>query len=368
MNENEKIKEKYTRKLLILTHRNTDKYGFIITETPKTSSSLTLADKWEKLLNSTKYKNIDKREIEKRFLIESKKAKSLVFKGIPLLMKYKIWKMFFKEKKSIFMNQRNAKIRDLGISKDQNCITTKFSSIDINETNKIQNYEKYRAQVCSYEHQIHVDVQRTFRKHVLFFDEYGLGQCRLFNVLVAFANIYPEIGYCQGMSSFTALILMYFPEKEAFIVLIDLFKYNNLFSLFDKNLSGVRIILKIQSALIQTLLPSVYKHLIKNEIEMSVFVFSWYLTLFTRFNIDLVLRIWDLFIFYDFTVLLLVGVALLRYCKDNLLSLDGESLLHFITSLESMIFDPDKIVKYVKEFMSSIDIEKYKEELNIGYN
>lgn len=64
--------------------------------------------------------------------------------------------------------------------------------------------------------QIDLDVNRTYRDHIMFRERYGLKQQALFNVLGAYSVYNLEIGYCQGMSQIAALLLMYLNEEDAF--------------------------------------------------------------------------------------------------------------------------------------------------------
>lgn len=64
--------------------------------------------------------------------------------------------------------------------------------------------------------QIDLDVNRTYRDHIMFRERYGLKQQALFNILSAYSVYNREIGYCQGMSQIAALLLMYLNEEDAF--------------------------------------------------------------------------------------------------------------------------------------------------------
>lgn len=64
--------------------------------------------------------------------------------------------------------------------------------------------------------QIDLDVNRTYREHIMFRERYNSKQCELFNVLGAYSVYNLEIGYCQGMSQIAALLLMYLDEEDAF--------------------------------------------------------------------------------------------------------------------------------------------------------
>lgn len=64
--------------------------------------------------------------------------------------------------------------------------------------------------------QIDLDVNRTYRDHIMFRERYNSKQQELFNVLGAYSVYNLEIGYCQGMSQIAALLLMYLDEEDAF--------------------------------------------------------------------------------------------------------------------------------------------------------
>lgn len=66
---------------------------------------------------------------------------------------------------------------------------------------------------------IEKDLERTFPRHEMFCHG-GVGQDSLRRVLRAYANVDPEVGYCQGMSFIAGLFLMYMPEDCAFCGLL----------------------------------------------------------------------------------------------------------------------------------------------------
>ena len=45
------------------------------------------------------------------------------------------------------------------------------------------------------------------------------GQNKLYNVLLAYSEFNPEVGYCQGMSYIAGLLLMFYSEPESFWIL-----------------------------------------------------------------------------------------------------------------------------------------------------
>lgn len=299
----------------------TNEYGFIIEEFSNDTQSIpnNLKAEWYNVIS--KYGE----QIER--YRKSRKVQRLIRKGIPISLKYKMWK--------ILVNRHlHYDYEDL-----------------INKQNEFY-------------HQIHVDVQRTFRKHFLFNRSYGRGQSELFNILIAFSNYMPHIGYCQGMSNFAGILLMYFPEEEAFEMLVNIIKKNKLETLFDKNLSKIKVIQEVQIDILEKTCPEILDHLISNNIDISVYAISWYLTLFTRFDIELVLRIWDLFLYLDFTVLLIVSASIIDYCSDQITCRFGEQLVEFMSRIDSLNLDVDEIISKTCEMINRLEYYDYKKQLD----
>ncbi|KAG5859078.1 Rab-GTPase-TBC domain-containing protein [Encephalitozoon hellem] len=298
----------------------TNEYGFVVDSFSSQSrdSPASIKNEWYDIIERCKNSG------EK--LRKSEGARRLIYRGIPLSLKYRLWGM----------------------------LTPKASGFD---------YSNLISKKSGYEHQIHVDVQRTFRRHFLFNREYGRGQCELFNILTAYSNYNPDVGYCQGMSSAAALLLMYFPEEEAFEMLVSIIKNNNLEALFDKKLSKVPRVQRIQDEVFRALIPEVYGHLLHQNIDIGVYAVGWYLTLFTRFDIKLVLRMWDFFLFFDFSVFIFFAAGILKFFARKILELQGEQLIEFIGTLDSREVDVERVVSYVVESFRNGEYEYYRDRV-----
>lgn len=298
----------------------TNEYGFVVDSfgTHGEKKAPDGKSEWYDLI--TRHKNNGER------LRRSRSARRLIYGGIPLSLKYRLWGLFTRRREGL-------------------------------------DYRELVSRKSGYEHQIHVDVQRTFRRHFLFSRQYGRGQCELFNVLAAYSNHNPDVGYCQGMSSAAALLLMYFPEEEAFEMLVSIIENNGLETLFDKRLSKIPNIQQVQEEIFRTMIPEVYSHLLGQNIDICVYAVGWYLTLFTRFDIRLVLRMWDFFLFFDFSVLLLFAAAILKFFARRILELEGEQLIEFVSTLDSEKVDTEKVVSYVVEVFQSGEYKYYKDRI-----
>lgn len=71
--------------------------------------------------------------------------------------------------------------------------------------------------------QISRDVHRTLPENKMFQEPEGIGQQALTNILNAYANYDPEVGYCQGMGFIVScLILQLRNEEQAFWTFVQI--------------------------------------------------------------------------------------------------------------------------------------------------
>uniref|UniRef100_A0A452IHW4 Rab-GAP TBC domain-containing protein n=1 Tax=Gopherus agassizii TaxID=38772 RepID=A0A452IHW4_9SAUR len=108
-----------------------------------------------------------------------------VYKGIPLQVRGQVW--------SLLLDIEKIKTENEG------------------------KYEKMKEQAKSFSSeikQIDLDVNRTFRNHIMFREL----SCKH----VCAACPFQEVSYCQGMSQIAAILLMYLNEEDAFWALAQL--------------------------------------------------------------------------------------------------------------------------------------------------
>jgi hypothetical protein len=126
-----------------------------------------------------------KKKIVKLLFIFKSKLQERVFKGIPNSIRSRAW----------------------------------YKLLDIDNQKRMQAgvYEKMKNSGRQYSldlRQIDLDINRTFRDNIAYKTRYCQRQVQLYNVLAAYSIYNTEIGYCQGMSGITALLLMYLSDEE----------------------------------------------------------------------------------------------------------------------------------------------------------
>lgn len=181
--------------------------------------------------------------------------------------------------------------------------------------------------------QIHRDIQRTYVNHPLYSEKYGRGQKHLFQFLINFSIKYPEIGYCQGLSSICAVLLMYFNIRQAEVFFDHYILRNNLISLYDKKLSKLNFILEIEEKFLKKLLKNKYK---KVANLTQIYTSRWYLSLFTSFPLNFTERIFDLVFYFGFPILILVSASIFK--------------LYDIDDLKEDEIEIDKVMNQVKAY------------------
>ncbi|KAI2648184.1 USP6 N-terminal-like protein [Labeo rohita] len=133
-------------------------------------------------------------------------------------------------------------------------------------------YEKMKEQAKKYSteiKQIDLDVNRTFRNHIMFMERFGVKQQALFNVLAAYSVYNTEVSYCQGMSQIAAILLMYMNEEDAFWALSQLLT-NQKHAMHGFFIPGFPKLHRFQAhhdQILSKLLPKLRKHLDKEQMS-----------------------------------------------------------------------------------------------------
>ncbi|KAJ8775174.1 hypothetical protein K2173_020178 [Erythroxylum novogranatense] len=192
------------------------------------------------------------------------------------------------------------------------------------------------------------DISRTFHSHVFFQQREGSGQRSLYNVLKAYSVYDRDIGYVQGMGFLAGLLLLYMSEDDAFWSLVALLKgavHAPMEGLYQVGMPLVQQYLFQFDLLVKEHLPKLADHFTREMIIPSMYASQWFITVFTySFPFHLAIRIWDLFLYEGVKILFKVGLALLKYCQDDLVKLPFEKLIHALRNFPQDAMDPDVLL------------------------
>ncbi|XP_043334699.1 USP6 N-terminal-like protein isoform X1 [Cervus canadensis] len=310
-----------------LVYKVTDRFGFLHEEElPYHNAAMERqkhleierTTKWLKMLKGwEKYKNTEK--FHRR-----------IYKGIPLQLRGEVWALLLE------IPKMKEETRDL------------YSKL------------KHRARGCSPDiRQIDLDVNRTFRDHIMFRDRYGVKQQSLFHVLAAYSIYNTEVGYCQGMSQITALLLMYMNEEDAFWALVKLFSGPK-HAMHGFFVHGFPKLLRFQEhheKILNKFLSKLKQHLDSQEVYTSFYTMKWFFQCFLdRTPFTLNLRIWDIYIFEGERVLTAMSYTILKLHRKHLMRLSMEELVEFLqeTLAKDFFFEDDFVIEQLQISMAEL--------------
>ncbi len=157
--------------------------------------------------------------------------------------------------------------------------------------------------------QIELDLNRTYPEEK---DQEKLKKLTgtLRNVLSAYVQRCPTIGYCQGWNSIAARLLLVMPEEEAFWTLCQIVE--TILPLdYYSNLLGVLIDLKVFQQMFREKLPRLQKHFDSYDFSCDLMLTKWLICLFVNhLQLEAELAVWDLLFIKGVSVLFRVGITL----------------------------------------------------------
>jgi len=261
----------------------------------------------------------------------SEKLRRRVYKGIPDSMRGNAWK--------ILLNIEH--VAQVGVY-------DRFKRIALENSPDIR--------------QIDLDVNRTYRDHIMFRDRFSIKQQALFNVLAAYSIYNTDVGYCQGMSGIAALLLMYMNEEDAFWALSELLtdKRHSMHGLF---VPGFPKLLRLQDhhdKVIKKLIPKISKHLEREGVSTSLYTLKWFMQCFLdRLPFSLVLRLYDVFILEGDRILTAMAFHILKMFRKQILKMDLEGIAPLLQEeIPSYNFDNDEIMESLQETI--VDLKRAK--------
>lgn len=153
----------------------------------------------------------------------------------------------------------------------------------------------------------------------------------LYNVIKAYSNFDPDVGYTQGMAFIAVPLVMNMTEGECFCLLVTLMKEYGLRELFCPDMKGLHLLLHQFDRLLEKHLPLLFNHLTRQGIRLLMYASQWFLTFFSyKFPLDVVLRIFDMVITQGIEAVLRLALNLMLQNEQSLLRLNFDALLEFL--------------------------------------
>ncbi len=209
------------------------------------------------------------------------------------------------------------------------------------------------------------DISRTFPKHQQFRVTGGLGQRSLFQVLRAYSVYNPAVGYCQGMGYICALLLCYLNEEDAFWTMVSVMQKHQMEGLYREGLPKLQLYHIVLEKLMRLYLPNIASHLFDNlSMLPSMFASKWLLTIFTySFPLDVVVRVWDIFMSEGWTIVFKVSLALVNLLRDDIMrETNFENVLRMLEEYPLSVPGRTIISAALQIPLSTIDLQRIERE------
>ncbi|XP_022105991.1 USP6 N-terminal-like protein [Acanthaster planci] len=207
--------------------------------------------------------------------------------------------------------------------------------------------------------QIDLDVNRTFRNHIMFRDRYGIKQQALFHILAAYSMYNTEVGYCQGMSQIAALLLMYLNEEDAFWALHALLT-DTKHAMHGFFIPGFPKLIRYQDhheRILKKFLPKVKKNFDKLEIHTSLYSMKWFFQCFLdRVPFSLTLRLWDIYMLEGDKILVAMSFNLMKMHRRMMLKKDMETIVRYLQErlVDDFGFKDDEVIESLQESIADL--------------
>eukprot|EP00944_MAST-04C_sp_MAST-4C-sp1_P001506 g1506.t1 len=144
-------------------------------------------------------------------------------------------------------------------------------------------------------------------------------QRSLERVLIVYALRNPELGYCQGMSTLAALLLLHMDEERSFWVLSCIIE-DMLPRFYGTDMIGIKTEAATFEFLVKTYLGKLYDCIVPLNVPIKPFAIKWFLCLYVNsIPLEIVLRVWDIFFHEGVKSLHRVGLSALYLQQDNIL-------------------------------------------------
>jgi len=199
-------------------------------------------------------------------------------------------------------------------------------------------------------------------------------------VLIAYSNLDPSLGYCQGMNYIAGFMLRIFRsdtsshDEEAFWTFVVMMK--KVRSLFIDGMPGFHKVVAYFRRLCGHQLPSLHAQWDSLGIDVYKLVLTpWFHSLFSYPSFDMAhtARIWDLFLTHDFSVVAKVAFTIIASNQKQLAAMEFVEIIDFCKFVPSMkrggnqLFQKAMSIPLDEKFVHCFrDLTRYDWQINKG--
>ncbi|XP_017297136.1 TBC1 domain family member 2A isoform X2 [Kryptolebias marmoratus] len=207
--------------------------------------------------------------------------------------------------------------------------------------------EKSRTSPHPVSRQIQLDLHRTLTTNQNFCSPSSPALQQLRRILLAFSWQNPAIGYCQGLNRLAAIALLVLQnEEDAFWCLVAVVEAIMPQDYYTKTLVASQADQRVLKDLLLEKLPRLAAHFETHNIDVSLVTFNWFLVVFVEsLPSDILLPLWDAFLYEGTKVIFRYALALFKYKEDDILKInDSVEIYQYLRFFTKTISDSRKLI------------------------
>lgn len=169
--------------------------------------------------------------------------------------------------------------------------------------------------------QIVTDMPRTFPNNVNF-DSTNPNSMQkpLLNILTAFANSNPTIGYCQGLNYIAGLLLLATRDQDSSFWLLKALTEKILPDYYSPSMPGLTTDFKVLAEISRKDVPLLARHIDGLQMPWALICSKWFICLYAEvLPTETVLRVWDCLFAEGSKVLFRVALTILKIHEKEFL-------------------------------------------------
>lgn len=192
-----------------------------------------------------------------------------------------------------------------------------------------------------------------------------------YEIILTFISCRPDVNYQKEISFLAGILLINLEKFPAFICLLTMILSNNLIIYYLENKDNNSELIFIRESFFKQIfylnLPDLCSHFELNNVQPKDYFNLWNKTLFSQcFNIDLVMRIIDVYVIEGEIAIFKAAIAILKELENEILNIENKDEIIKILIDNKSNINEDKVIKN----MNNVKFHKWiKDEIkNISEN
>lgn len=177
---------------------------------------------------------------------------------------------------------------------------------------------------------IDVDLPRTFPSS-LFFSRTGPFYQQTMDVLAAWAQYRPDVGYVQGMSHVAGMLVMNMDTYDAFCSFVNMMDDIFFMAFYRMDIELILCHLRVYNLIFAYNMRELYLHFEAEEVSPNYYLLDWFMTMFTHvLKVNAASRVWDGFLVEGEAFLHRAALGIIRRYERQFLATDFEGIVELL--------------------------------------